>query len=114
MAEARVGPRRGRGARAELGRRLDELERNNDKLAESVAKAAHDDAPKGEAAPATPTMTTTTPTMATPIIDTTDDELRRLRAKLAEAGFGPVTLTPAQVRALLRALRPPRHIDTTL
>jgi hypothetical protein len=89
--------------RAELSRRIDELTRANEKLAQAVAKIERDDCGKGErprgAAP------------AKPIVDTTDAELSRLRAKLAESGFGPVTLTPEQVRALLRALRPPRPID---
>jgi hypothetical protein len=90
-----------RAEHAELVRRIDALERTNEKLAQVIAKGDRIEAASGggDDAPST-------------LINPTDDELRRLRANLAEAGFGPYTLTPAQVRALLRVLRPPRPIDT--
>ena len=88
--------------RAELGRRLDDLARDNQRLAEAIARLERDD-------------TRTRPPAAAPVapvVDTNDDEIRRLRAQLANSSsFSGVTLTPAQVRALLRTLRPPRPID---
>jgi hypothetical protein len=91
--------------RAELTRKVDELSRQNHELTEAVARL--DREPERTSAPAP----APTPTQVFPLIDTSETELARLRAKLVEAGFNPVTLTPAQVRALIRNLRPPRPID---
>ncbi len=105
LVDALMNERAAAAERAELTRRLDALERANAKPADATT-AKGDEADKNERVAAAASPAPTTPT-----INTTDVELSRLRAKLAEAGFGPVTLTPAQVRALLRALRPPRPID---
>jgi hypothetical protein len=87
--------------RAELTRKVEELGRQNRDLAEAVARLDREPEHARTSAPA----------QAFPLIDTSDVELARLRTKLVEAGFNPVTLTPAQVRALVRNLRPPRPID---
>jgi predicted RNase H-like nuclease (RuvC/YqgF family) len=81
--------------RAELTRRVEELTRENRELSESMTRLDHE--PK--------------PAQITSLVDTSDPEIGRLRAKLVEAGFNPVTLNPAQVRALVRTLKPPRPID---
>jgi DNA anti-recombination protein RmuC len=89
--------------RADLVRRVDDLARANADLAVAVSdmkRAADARAGVRASAPMQP-------------VETSNDEIRRLREQLERAGFGGVTLNAAQVRALLRSIRPTRPIDET-
>jgi hypothetical protein len=92
------GPRAGEKNNAELHRRLDQLVASHQRLTEALAhKRSREDAARG--APSV-------------VLDPSDETLKKLRQQLSDEGGRGLTLTPEQARALLKALRPMRPVDT--